>query len=523
MLRVCRASPPQLTIDSTIILRDSAGTGVVAFVFSPAQIAPGTEAVAYADLAGKVLTSKLSLTNISVSEPGGGTVPAGSPAIATLEATNLIASSALFSSVPKQTLVDNATIMMPLLDSTRVSEVRIKSGALTIHLESNVPMNMLFKIRFTEMFQPSGAQYTDSMYLSAGGIADRLINLGGLKIKSSDGGFLSSLQVLSTVDLYEGSRGQQVQVKESDNVAVRVSGTTIVVDSAVGIVRPTAIAIDQSIPINLGDFSRKFQGQMQIPAANLTLDPKTTIGLPMELDLSLKGKNSQGRDVTLAVPLTKGSGTLGTIDFVPGDVGNFLTQFSGKFPDSIRVVGRIVLNPDYDTTRAGTVGSHCSFAGSVNLSIPLNLTIGPGSLRDTVAFGDTTGDGNSDYQKNEEFLNGINSGLVHIDIENGLPMQVGFTVTLLDHERRPVLTLPQGVGDSLCIGSAVVSGGVVQSAVRSSRTIALSRDEVRRFEPAQFVRYAVSIATPGTQPVSFRATDYVRVRIWTQLSEQVNP
>jgi hypothetical protein len=522
-LRIRNNLPAVLTIDSTIILRDSAGVGVAAFRFSPAQIAPGTEAIAFADLAGKMLTSKVSLTNMSVSEPGGGTVPAGSPAVATLEATALLASSAVFSSVPRQTLVDNAKLLMPLMDSTRVSEVRIKSGALTIHLQSNVPMNMLFKIRFTQMFHPSGAPYTDSMYLSAGGIADRLINLGGLKIKSSDGGFLSSLQVLSTADLYEGSRGQQVQVRESDNVAVQVSGTTIVVDSAVGVVRPTAIAIDQSIAVNLGDFSRKFSGQMLIPAANLTLEPKTTIGLPMELDLALKAKNSQGRDVTLAVPVTKGNGNLGTIDFVPGDVGNFLSQFSGKFPDSIRVVGRIVLNPDYDTTQAGTVGSHCTFAGAVNLSIPLNLSIGAGSLRDTVAFGDTTGDGNSDYQKNQKLFNGINSGLVHIDIENGLPMQVGFTVTLLDHDRRPLLTIPQGVGDSLFIGSAAVSGGVVQSAVRSSRSIPLSRDEVQRFEPAQFVRYAVSIATPGTQPVSFRATDYVRVRIWTQLSEQVNP
>ncbi len=522
-LKIRNNLPAVLTIDSTVFLRDSAGVGVAGFVFSPGQIAPGTEGIAYADLAGKRLTSKLSLTNISVSEPGGGTVPAGSPAMATLEATALIGTSTVFTSVPVQTLVDNARLSMPLLDSARVSEVHIKSGALTVHLQSNVPMNMLFKIRFTQMFHPSGAPYTDSMYLSAGGIADRLINLGGLKIKSGNGELLSSLQVLSTVDLYEGSRGQQVQVKETDNVALRVSGTTMVIDSAVGIVRPTAVAIDQSIPLDLGDFSRKFNGQMQIPAANLTLDPETSIGLPVGLDLVLKAKNSQGREVTLAVPPTKGTGTLGTIDFLPGEVGNFLTQFSGKFPDSIRVVGRIVLNPDYDTTRAGTVGSHCSFAGLMKLSIPLNLSIGAGSLTDTVAFGDTTGDGNSDYQKNEKLFNGINSGLVHIDIENGLPMQVGFTVTLLDHERRPVLSLPQGVGDSLSIGSAVMSGGVVQAAVRSSRTIALSRDEVRRFEPAQFVRYAVSIATPGTQPVSFRATDYVRVRIWTQLSEQVNP
>lgn len=223
------------------------------------------------------------------------------------------------------------------------------------------------------------------------------------------------------------------------------------------------------------------------------------------------------------MPVTKGTQGLDAITFAPGDVGRFLTSISGSLPDSLRVVGTVVLNPDYDTTAPARVGRNCAFAGDVSLSIPMSLRITNGHFADTLVMGDTTGDGNADDRLDEETISDFNYGKLHVEIDNGLPLDVKVKVGLLDRARRMLLAVPQTEGDSIAIAGGSVVNGDVQSASRSVRTLDLLGTDLRQFNLAELVTVDLALASSGSTTVNFRTTDRVRVKMWTEFSYRVNP
>jgi hypothetical protein len=521
-LRVRNNLPVPLTIDSALTLRDSLGRTVAALAFSPSVIPAGAEASTVADLAGRTLTARMTLANISVSEPGGGTVPAGDLIVATLWTTPLLASRAILTSVPAQELIDNSRFTTPIRDSVRVQEVWIKSGQLTYEVRSQVPMSMRFRLRFDQLFDRFGRPYADSLLVPTNGTASRAISLAGLRMAAAPGTFLDRLEIAGSVDLYEGSGGQPVTVRETDNIRLVASTTTIVADSVVAVLKPTLIAIDESVPLDLGDIAGRFSGSINLPLASLALEPVTDINLPMLLDLSLRARDASGQEVVLTVPPTKSTGKLSTIQFSPSEVGAFLSRLSSQLPDSLRVTGSVVLNPDYDTLHAGTVGSRCSFGGMVQLSVPLNLALA-GTFSDTVAFGDTTGDGNRDYRENRELLESMNSGKLHLVIDSEVPLRCAFKLVLLDRNRQPVMAFPQLDGDSLLVSPPPVSGGEVTGSARTLQTLSLSAAEIRALERVTFVRLALGLSSAGTGPVRFRSGHAFRARVWSEMSYRVEP
>ena len=514
--------PAEVTIDSTITVRDDAGSVILELTFSNPRVPPGGSQTASADLAGKTVTRRVTIANVSISEPGGGTVPPGDLITATLTSTTVIATAAVLSSIPPQVLIDNSTFSMPLRDSSKVREVGIREGTLTLNVRSGVDLNMYFKARFPQLLRPSGQVFVDSFFLARGATATRTIILDGLLLRSTTGGFIDRLEATTGVDLYEGSAGRPVTVTENDSVRVIVSTTTIAVDTVVGVIKPTSFSINERVALRLGETASRFRGQIVIPAANLMLLPQTDITFPVQLDLAIKARDAQGHDVVLPVPASKVGAPFSPIVFVPGEVGSFLTQVSGRLPDTLQLVGTVTVNPDYDTTRVGAIGSRSTFGGAVSFSVPLSLSIAGGAFADTVAFGDTTGDGNSDYELNADLLDNINFGKVHCDLDNDLPLGMSLTLTLLDKERKPLLTIPQTAGDSLSVTAAAVAGGEVVASTRFSRLVQVSGDEVRLFRWAKYVRYGISLATPGVGIVTFRSNESIRFRIWSEFSYQVN-
>jgi hypothetical protein len=514
--------PVPVTIDSTVTLRDEAGSIILELPFTDPLIPPGGSRTASADLGGKTVPKHVAIANVSVSEPGGGTVPSGDLLTATVTSTTVVASAAVLSSIPPQVLVDNSTFSTPLRDSSKVREVGIREGTITLSVQSAVDLNMLFKARFPQLLRASGEVYADSFFLARGALATRTVLLNGLRLRSTTAGFVDQIEATTTVDLYEGSAGRPVTVSENDSIHVNIQTTAITVDTVVGVIKPTSFAISERVPLRLGEAASRFRGQIVIPAANLAILPQTDITFPIRLNLSFVARDAQGHDVVLPVPVSNIGAPFSPIVFVPADVGRFLTQVSGKLPDTLRLVGVVTVNPDYDTVHVGSVGSRSTFGGSVNFSVPLTLAIIGGSFADTVAFGDTTGDGNSDYAVNADLLNDVNSATAHCEAVNDLPLGMSLVLTLLDKERKPLLTIPQSAGDSLSVTPAVVAGGEAVAPSRFSRMVHLGGDEVRLFDRAKYVRYSLSLATPGAGVVTFRSTAFISFRIWSEFSYQVN-
>ena len=522
-LTIQNRMPAPVKIESPIALVNEAGGAIAQFDFGTALLPAGSERSVSADLAGVVVLHRVRLQGMRVSSPGSGlsvvTIP-DSMLIATLTPTNLLADGATVSNVNPQHIQVTRTI--PLNTQTLVRDVWVNRGTLNFHFVSTVGLQGTFRMRLPELFQPSGQPYERLVTLAAHDSVDFAVDLAQYRMHDPANGFLRALTAEVTTDV-AGSSGIMVTVNAKDYLSAHVGSSAVIADSAVAVLKPTSIAVNQSVALNLGTFSKKFRGSLDIPNANMTFTPHTSMNTPMELNLRLEAKDRAGKIVALQVPLTKGATGLGEINFAAGDVGSFLSQVSGNIPDSLRVTGNVVLNPDYDTTQATSIGRNCAFTGNVDMSVPMTLRIVDGCFADTLVMGDTSGTGKSDARIDEKTLNDVNSGRMHVDIDNGLPMAVKVKIVLLDRDHKPLLAVPQTEGDSVAITAGIVANGDVQATTRSSRIIELKGTEVQFFNKADFVQVSLGVATPGVSAVNFRTTDNVHVRVWSEFSYKVNP
>jgi hypothetical protein len=517
--------PATIRLETPIELRNASDIVITTITFVPDSIPAGTERSATGDLAGATLTGTMSVAGATVSSPGSlQPVPPGDHLVATLYVDGLVAQSATLASIPPQTLVDNAQTSIVFDDSTKVQEAIVGSGSLFLNVQSGIDLNAAVTIRFLEILHPDGTPYQDSVLLLASGQRDKSIDLAGLHIRSQDGGLISAFEVQTSVDMYEGSAGRTVTVSSTDQIGISANSSNIVVDSIVGIVKPLRVSVDEAVATDLGDLSSKFSGQLVLPSAEMRFSPLSSIQFPLELDLQLEGRNTEtGARSFLQVTSAKGGTGLDVIEFNPVDVGAFISELAGGFPDSMRVNGIVDVNPSYDTGTLGRAGKNSSVGGVLDITIPLTLSIPYGLLRDTTVIGDTTGDGVADRQIDENTLERVQDGEVFLEVENGLPVALNLKVGLLDRAGRVLLWIPQAPGDSVVIPSAIMSQGNVQAPTMASTSIFLTQEELRHFNLAELVTFAIGLQTAQGEVVNFRTSDSVRIRSWVQLSYRMDP
>lgn len=525
-LRLRNTYPAPLTLLGPVNLRNVFDGVAASFVFVPATIPPGGEIVASADLSEKNVTARMRLTDIQLSTTGSGGLPvqAGNALVGTLTVGSILAHNAVLSQVPPQILASSDAARLALTDSTVIKEIRFRSGTLNLQFASGVNMNMRFRFTLQQLFRPGGAAYSDSVTLSSHGVTTKGINLAGFTLRSLDGSLLRAIDAAGTVNLYEGSAGSSVIVSETDSIAVSLTSTSLVADTVVAVIKPTRIAVSQSLPLDLGDVVNKFSGTLTIPSASLRFVPRSTISCPMQLDLRFEARDRTGKiTAVLPVPSSKvGTGTE-PIDFVESDVGAFLSQISGALPDSIRVVGSVILNQNYDISTPSSIGRNSSFGGQLDFGIPLSLGILGGALTDTATISDTTGDGVKDARIDQAVLDQSNWARLHIDIDNGLPIDVKLKMGFMDLMKRQLFDLPQGAGDSITVQAGLMSGGDVVAPATARVVLELGPAEIRRFNEAQLVACGLAFGTPGGGVANFRTTDRIGLRVWLELSEQVKP
>ena len=272
---------------------------------------------------------------------------------------------------------------------------------------------------------------------------------------------------------------------------------------------------------HFGDLPTKFSGQINVPSAGLTLNAASSIGFPVDLFVKLGARRSAAGDsVFLYVPaaqrrLRSGSGI---VLFDPLEVGRFFSAVTGRLPDSLRVMGSVLVNPIdvYNPTLGGvgTVGRNSSFGGILDLQIPLRLGIVDGMFRDTMSVGKDI---------NRKRISDVNYGKMFIEVINGLPMQLDMQLFLLGNEKQSLLRVPQ-TGQPIQVGAAQVDAeGNVTAPVQTTTSVELSERDVRQFDTGESLVINTGVATtPGTPTVRFKTSDSIQVRVWTQLSYRIN-
>ena len=528
--------PVPIQLLDSIKLLSPSGQPEASFYYAGMIPANDSRSVNY-DLSGRSLESGGRITNLNFSTPGSNgalvNIPPDSLAVVQITTSNLLVSSATVSSIPAQRLIDNDVTNLPLQDSTMAEMVRIKSGLLNFSFTSNVNMNMRLKFRLSELLRTVGGQvvpYEDSISISARGRAAYPLNLAGCRLQSTTGDLLRSLQMTSSVIIPTAVTGT-VTVNATDRVDISFTAAApIVADSAVAVLKPTWVSLNAVVGLDFGKFSTRFSGHLNIPSATLVLNTNSSIGYPMDMYIRLAARRGAvGDSVFLQVPPSARRVQPGTgaITFDGAEVGQFLSQLSQKLPDSIRITGSALVNPQdaYTPTMSGVgrVGSRCAIGGTMRLSIPMNIGIVDGMYRDTVAFDDTNGDGSKESNTDRDQFNNVNTGRVFIEVQNALPIQVSVSLRLLDHSKQSLLVIPQAAQVLQASGATVDAQGNVIAPAMTTLTFELNQQEVQQFVPAEYVTYAIGLETSqGSPTVSLRTSDYVRIRAWSEFSYRVN-
>jgi len=451
--------------------------------------------------------------------------------VATITTTGLKADHAIGVLLPAQRLVDTDSISLPFSDSTLIQEARIRSGTFAMEMVSDIDIDLTFRFRFKELFHTIAGEelpFEDSVFVSRHGSTTYSFNISGYDVRSLNGQLLSSLEVISTV-VIPVSGNQPITLNDSDGVHVSLTHTApIVIDSAIGVVPPTWVDVATVVPLELSDFSTKFKAQLSLPFALLNLSTLSSIGFPIDLAMSLGAKGEAGDSAVLPIPASQQriQPGMGFIQFDEASVGQFLSRLSGTLPDSIGIKGRVLVNPPdvYIPSLAGIghVGSNCGLSGRVDLQIPLTVGIANGTYSDTLAVGDSAGSGGLN-PSDKDRLGDVNSGTVHVEIENGTPLQLAVSLSVLDSLGRQLLLLP-GSGQGFGITGAIVDAqGNVSTPTRSKFAIQLGGNDVQQFIDAHRIAYNVSfVTTPGAPSVAIRTTDSIKIKAWSGFSYRVS-
>ncbi len=525
--------PIVITPVQPILLLDGQGATIARFDFGGQAITPAHSLTSYSDLTGAKFGGNVSVSGLSFSTPGSQpwvTFPDDSMLVATINFNNAMASAAELASVPAQRLIDNDRTSVQLDDSTMVEVIGMKSGLLRFTFQNHIGVGVQFKFRLENLFKQMGGlqkQYEDSLYLGAKESGVYSMDLTNCEFQAAPGQLLNTLELTSSV-VIPTAVNQAVAIHDTDRVDIAMNpATPIVVDTVSGALKPTWVSINTAVGISKGTFPSKFKGQFVIPSASLSFHAVSGVGYPADLYLNLSATRPDGQIASLAIPASQRRVLPGgtTITFDQASVGTFLSQFSSGLPDSLHITGKVLVNPPdcytTDPLKAGGLSSACVFGGTVSLSIPLTIGITQATYRDTVAFG--LAEDGSNKKPGEDQLKNVNTAKLHVELQNGLPADVKIRVHILDALHHEILTIPQA-GGFLSVGAAGVDAqGYSTTPGGSTIEIALNHAEALQYSPATYVDYEVSMASAqGGSTVTFRTSDAIHVRVWTECSMGVN-
>ncbi len=533
-LRVENNLPVVMEVTSPILLLDPLGNVIATFIFSPSAIPPFSSRTASDDLSAKTFTSDFRLSGLQFHTPGSATpvtIPTGDLLVVTLSTSNLKARQAVMAEIPAQRLNDNDTTSLRIDDSTLVKEVYLKNGSLRFTFQNNIPLSMMFSFRFAELERRNGSAYVayeDSVYLPAHGSGSMVLDLTNTRVVSRNGDLVRVLNLRGSVSI-ASTVGQPVTVSETDRVFISVTtASPVVVDSAIAVVKPMWVNVDTKVGLHLWRGLQKFSGQINLPAAQLRMTTLSSIGFPADAYVTLGARTSSGDSVFIQLPASQRRLMPGqdAVEFDQAEVGRFLSLLASRFPDSLRVSGRVLVNPPdvYTPSLAGvgSVGSRSAISGSVSVSVPLNLGLTNGTVRDTLVIGDTLNNGRKGFTFDQSTLDQYHRGKVYIELENGLPAELAVKVSFLGTSRAHLMTLPQNDVPIRLAGAQVDASGNVLAPSRSTTVLDLSRQELANYNPAEYLAYAVGLNTSsGGSTVHFKTDNYVKIRVWTQLSGRI--
>ena len=195
-----------------------------------------------------------------------------------------------------------------------------------------------------------------------------------------------------------------------------------------------------------------------------------------------------------------------------------LDEFISSLPEEFRYVGKGLVQGG----AGGLVQLQKPFTmeASIGAGIPLSFT-GSFSADETI---------DADLSSLEDLTDPeadvlLNEGNLELVYENGLPIEVGVQVDILDEWGQPLLTLPDSSGTSYTLDAAPADdAGLSTEPQAGTLEISVTEEQLRTISRGQEAQIRFQIKTNENTPATLRASDTIQLRLLGKfdLTVQVN-
>ena len=454
--------------------------------------------------------------------------------------TTLTVSSANAIIPPQSTIYLESTV--PMGGGTVVDSAIIKSGAMNLTLSNDFEMQFPITLVFENIFRQDNpndtlkVQYTLPAKAAGQNPVPQVeppIDLSGCQLRMLDqfGNPSDSIRYRVEIEM-QGSGGQYVNISTQDSLRTTFGMQSLVFSSFTGLIHPTntfAIASDTQF-VKLGDIGSKLtNGGLTFVGDSTKLDLKIrSAGLPYFVHLALKPASSLSSKAPLdsaVVDTIIYPGVTNKIGIGP-EFASALNSFAvreQKIPDEFIISGYARVNPSPSEvpfpyqgwTTPGTIVDTDKIAITNTISMPLEIGIINASYIDTtnkpLIYHDSTASAK---------MGNVDSGEVHLDVTNGLPLHLALAAELIDTASGAATPLDTTI--NVDPATQFDANGNPAPPVFSPNTIKLTTTQAEKFG-SSYMKFDFKVNTPnGSTPVPFSANNTIRLKVYAKLTLRVD-
>ena len=447
----------------------------------------------------------------------------------TMAFTNVIFSSA-DAIIPAQNPIKfNQGIPMP--DGNEVLSALIDrgGGSLTISFTNNLkiplkPVDLVINSLDSQSV-PLTRHFNLDTAGAPGSVYNETIDLSGFVLNTNGPSGVSDSFHYSITAGVPGSGGNFANVDSANTVDGRFGISNLSFKSFTGVIHlidTSSIATDTQ-KIDLGDFKSKLTGGIKLVGDETKLDLSFVgnAGFPYSVRLRIKPLSSVSEkqiqsEVDTTVIMYPNQKNVVNIGGTFVKVLNNFADTVQMIPDEFVVSGMAVVNPkeaNWGET-PGTITNTDSIGILNTISLPLNIGIVNGSYSDTTKKTLIYHDSSSAAK-----MSNIDSGEVHLDVTNGLPLSLTLAAELID--------TADGSLDTLSIINIAAptqfdDNGIVASPIFTPSAVKLTREQAMRFG-SSYMRFDFTVNTPnGGTPFPFSANNTLRLKVYANLTFKVD-
>ncbi len=521
-IKVVNRLPVDMELRGLKILNADDGSIFAQKPYPPAITLPKLDSTVISfDLTGKTIMDSL-IYNGTLYTPGSGGNVVDIPAEAGTEITasfDNLSISGVSAVLPAQDpFSKDSTVVID--DSTFIESAVFDQGSFAITLDNGLDLDIDLQLTIDNLLDANSNSFSQTVFLSAKETGKQIgVNdLSGWSISTLTPGTPTNQLSYSAVISPRSSNDVRT-ISKNDSIGIGINFGDIVFRSVAGKIKPTTISIAQSeFGFDLGDLKNSFNYtdiNFNDPAILLSL--KTSAQMEFELNGFIEATNgAQTKSMNLNNVIISSSGS-NTIDLRDYGFKDFLNGFDSAIPDSFKFAGDATVNPNF---AVGSVSKDDSVSGAISIEIPLDIGIAGGTFRDTVNIDSISID--------DKQIDAINFAEITIEMTNAIPVGISFSGHILDANNNPLIQLPPSYNDISAISivpPTVDSDGLVTAPSQSKQVIRLTGEDAKTFIHNPNIEMVLTLDTPpaGTaDPVKFRTTDYISVKLYGSAGYRVN-